>query len=177
MAVDMRNNEAGRFLTLLGQTSAGKTMLARLLSRFWLRLPRRTYRDGREPPSHYARIDWPRHDWRQISEDRDAEMMFIDEIGRGERGAKGADWSRLMDLLNYRQERRLWTVITANLTFREIQAVDPAIASRLRRNEGIVLQAGSGVRPYEDRAPNAPHELPPTQEREPRSGTEGAIGG
>ena len=26
-------------------------------------------------------------------------------------------------------------------------------------------------------SPNAPHELPPTKEREPRSGTEGAIGG
>jgi hypothetical protein len=141
-AMDMRNHEPGRFLSLLGQTSAGKTMLARLLLRFWNR--------GLARP-HARLLDWPSHDWREVEAERDTPMLAIDEIGRGTRGGNGPEWTRLMDLLNHRQSRRLWTVLTSNLTYPEIQRQDPAIASRLRRNEGIVLQAGADVRPFEER--------------------------
>jgi len=151
MASSMIAKEPGYSLSLLGQTGSGKTMLAKLLTRFWNRcVPRKTY-EGREPPSHYSRISWPDHDWREL--ERDAEMVMVDEVGRGERGKNGAEWSRFLDFFNFRVERRLWTVITSNLTWDEIRKADPAIASRMRRSGGVVLQAGAGVRPFEDRKP------------------------
>lgn len=146
-ASDMLHKEPGRMMSIVGQTSSGKTMLAKLLRKFWNRCA-----PPRNNGFHHASfITWPNHDWHDLDNERDAPMIVLDEVGRGERGKNGTDWGRLIDFINFRQERRLWTVITSNLSFHEIEDEDPAIASRLRRYDGVVLQAGTGVRPFEKR--------------------------
>lgn len=150
MASDMRENEEGWCLSLMGQTSTGKTMIGNRLLSFAKNLaackPR--YYVG-EPPPAPSKIYWPKHVWSQVEELTFATFLFVDEIARGDRG--GAEWRRLMDLLTMRVERRLFTVITSNLTFEELRKIDPSVASRLRRNGGVVIQAGGAVRPFEDR--------------------------
>lgn len=143
MACNMATKgERGYSLSILGATSAGKTMLAKLLRSFWNRGLAR---------EHCSIVNWPTHDWQDLETERSAPCIAIDELGRGERGKNGGEWSRFLDFFNFRQERGLWTIVTCNLTWDEIRTIDPAIASRLRRNGGVVLQAGAGVRPFEDR--------------------------
>lgn len=137
MAADMRDRKPGWTLSLIGQTSCGKTFLALLLLRFWNR--------------HLARpiarkLDWQSHDWRQVEDEKDSPFLVLDEIGRAR-----PEWPRFMELLNYRIERRLFTVLTSNLTYDEIKSADPSIASRLRRNNGRAIQFPGSHRPFEDR--------------------------
>lgn len=152
MVADMRDNEAGWPLTFLGQTASGKTMLGRAVLRYARNLavvkPTR-YTSRQEPPPGPSVIYWPQHDWREVDELTSATFLLLDEIGRGERGGK--EWQRLMDLLNFRIERRLFTVVTANLTWAELKSIDAAIASRLQRNGGKVFQSGAAIRPFEER--------------------------
>lgn len=151
MAARMRHHDPGYSLAFLGQTSSGKTMLAKLIRRFW------NHKVSPKPgvsEIHFAHfINWPSHDWRDVDDERSSPCVIVDEVGRGERGKNGAEWTRFLDFFNFRQERSLWTVLTSNLTWDEIKAVDPAMASRLRRHNGVIMQAGSKVRPFEDRKP------------------------
>lgn len=152
-AWEMANHREGYSLAFLGQTSSGKTMIARLIRRYWntMVLPKETSTGQMAVAHHCAKISWPSHDWNDLEDERSAACVMIDELGRGERGKDGQAWGRFLEFFNFRQERKLWTIVTCNLRYDEIRAVDPAIASRLRRNRGIVIQAGDNVRPFEDR--------------------------
>ncbi len=146
MAADMKAAAPGWMLTFLGQTSSGKTMLGKCLLRFSLKLAAlRPALYTAEPPHGPAEIYWPDHDWQEVRALKTATFLLVDEVGRGR------EPQRLMDLVNYRLERRLYTVLTSNQTYRELKASDAALASRLRRNGGRVLASGADIRPFEDR--------------------------
>ncbi len=151
LAADYRDGRPGWFLSFMGQTSVGKTLLARALYRYAAgrevsHPPRYA---GGEPPPGPVKIYWPDHDWRQVEEAKTATFVMVDDFGRGGRG--DTEWRRFFDLLSARLEHRLFTVITMNLTLAELKKVDTALASRLRRDGGRVFQCGPDVRPFEDR--------------------------
>lgn len=149
MARDIKARAPGWTLTLTGQTSTGKTMLGKRLLRFARIVESITparYESGREPPPGPSEIYWPDHDWTEVRDLKGATFLLIDDAARGRDTRQ-----RLMDVLNFRVERRLFTVVTANLTFDEWEKLDAAIASRLRRAGGRVLQTGATIRPFESR--------------------------
>lgn len=151
VAAKMAAGERGHVFALLGQTTVGKTMLMRLLLRFWRKLPPRRYGSGEVPQFHFPSfIAWPSHDWRQVEEERLTPFVVLDEIGRGRNGSS-LDRDRLIDFLSVRESRGLWTGVTANLTFDELRGIDAALAERLRRNGGICIQALADVKPFTDR--------------------------
>ena len=149
IAAKMAARARGHVFALLGQTTVGKTMLMRLLLKFWRAMPPLTYRSGEVPQFHTPRfISWPSHDWRIVEDERLTPFVVLDEIGRGGRSASGADRDRLIEFLSVRESRGLWTGVTANLTFDELREMDAALAERLRRNGSIAIQALSDVQPF-----------------------------
>lgn len=157
MAAALRAHEHGWSLLFTGQTSVGKTWLGKALRRYAglieVHFPRRY--DGIEPPPGPGTIYWPRHTWQEVDEKQDAVFLFIDEYGRAERGKaeqQRIEAQRFMDVINHRLERRLFTVVTSNLGFADIERDNPALASRFQRNGGRIFQADPAkVRPFEKR--------------------------
>jgi len=151
VAAKMVAGWTGHVFALLGQTSVGKTFLMRLLWRFFLRsVPYANY-PGTEPPSHAGWINWPKHHWQELDDHETTRFLVIDEIGRGKRATTSSDWDDLVALLSIREHAKLWTGVTANLTFEQIRKIDAALAERLRRNGGVCIQALGDVRPYDTR--------------------------
>lgn len=146
----MAADQQGHAVSFIGQTTVGKTMLARIILNFWnLRVsPRRYSRPDLTSFHSGCFISWPSHDWKELETERAAPCMVIDEVGRGAR-----DQSRLIELISYRENRRLWTIITSNLIFDEIATWDRALAERLRRNGSRCLEAPACVRPFTVRRP------------------------
>lgn len=156
MAAALKAHDHGWSLLFTGQTSVGKTWLAKALHRYArlidTHFPRRY--DG-EPPPGPGLIYWPRHSWQQVEEQMDATFLHIDEYGRAERAKadqQRIEAQRFMDLINHRLERRLFTVVTSNLGFADIERDSPALASRFQRRGGRIFQADPAkVRPFEKR--------------------------
>jgi DNA replication protein DnaC len=155
MAAAIRARDPGWSILFTGQTSVGKTMLAKALLNYArnVELCEPVNYTG-EPPPGPCMIYWPKHTWEEVRDKEDATFLFIDEAGRAERAKseqQRIEAQRFMDLINFRLERRLFTVVTSNMTFAEIEAGGPALASRFRRNNGRVFQTLPAVRPFEKR--------------------------
>jgi DNA replication protein DnaC len=155
MAAAIRAREPGWSILFTGQTSVGKTMLAKALLHYALNVDLcEPVNYTGEPPPGPSMIYWPNHTWQEVEDKSAATFLFIDEAGRAERAKaeqQRIEHQRFMDLINFRLERRLFTVVTSNLTFAEIEAAGAALASRFRRNAGRVFQTLPAVRPFEKR--------------------------
>lgn len=117
----------GRWLSLLGTSGAGKTMLAREIMhqtqgrfRAWTRV-----------------ITWTREGDHRMFEDLMREpVVCIDDVG----GEYATDYSRakLYEFLSERE--KMWTVITANLSLEQVgNMLDARIASRMIRHGSVVV--------------------------------------
>ena len=125
---DYKANRAPRWLSLLGTSGAGKTMLARIIKqqirgefRKWATV-----------------IKWTREGDHRMFEDLAASRrcVVIDDIG----SEYGTDYSRakLYEFLGNREGK--WTIITANLSLAQIGAnLDTRIASRMLRGKSSVV--------------------------------------
>lgn len=138
----------GHVVSFIGQTTVGKTMLARLILKFWnSKIAPRQYSRPNLTTFHVGTfISWPSHDWKALEDERGTPCMVLDEIGRGNR-----DQSRLIELVSYRESRKLWTIVTSNMSFKEIAEWDRALAERLRRNGSRCLEAPGFVKPFTER--------------------------
>ena len=154
IAADMvMDNENGYMISLIGQTSVGKTLLMKCLRRFWnYHVPPKPYTSRAD--FHLATwTDWASHKWEAVEDAKSARCLFLDEVGRGrQRDANGLD--RLIDLLSYRENRGLWTGLTAQLSHKEFMELDPALGERLRRGRNVCFQAGNSIRPFHRRGGN-----------------------
>jgi DNA replication protein DnaC len=118
-----------RWLTLLGKSGVGKTLLCRLLI---LKLGGAFY------PWHRV-ANWLREGEYRIFEDicRDRRIVCIDDIGSEYR----TDFlmSKLYELLSERDKR--WTLLTGNLSLEAIgEQLDRRISSRMIRHGNIVVE-------------------------------------
>jgi DNA replication protein DnaC len=153
---DIRNNRTPRWLSLLGTSGAGKTMLAKLIHRFYQR-------------EKHLEIDWPATErtretaprvirWRggflnwgnavnnrMLKGDYDfledvAEFSFfaLDDIAAEYEKHRALSASKLYGVLESRLKK--WTVLTANLSLEQIgEALDARIASRMIRHGSVVV--------------------------------------
>lgn len=139
------------WLTLSGHSGVGKTMLAKTVyrqfmdqNRFELKFDRLRNRTYGNTGGFYC--------WRSccssfragayelIEDICDEWFVILDDVG-SERDPTGFIASALDQILNARQHK--WTLITTNLSLREIANIDARISSRMLRNNGVVLEVNS----------------------------------
>lgn len=158
-ADDMLNDRDPRWLSLLGTSGAGKTMLARIIWRLFrdtkhreINWPatRRTQTEatprGRVILHRGGFINWGnainnrmlRGDYEFLEDLRDYSFFALDDIASEYDRHRELSASKLYNVLEARLGK--WTVITANLSLEQIgTSLDTRIASRMLRDGGTVI--------------------------------------
>lgn len=138
-----------RWLTLLGKSGVGKTMLARCINRFFqnrmeallldeIRPHERSYRRGGLKLWGSVVGDMLDGDFSGLRDLKDDWFVCLDDIGAEYDRCRELSVSKLYDVLSARTNR--FTVITANLTLDEVnRKMDARIASRLLRHGSVVV--------------------------------------
>lgn len=141
---DIQAGSKPRFLSLLGTSGVGKTLLAKYIWR-WFDTAGRFYKE----PSTGAALTRSGQfcDWRRLVESRDYSrtmdlcddyFVVLDDIA-AKRDRYG-EWTDKLDTILAQRSERKWTVITANLSLQAISdQLDARIASRLIRNGSMVV--------------------------------------
>jgi len=151
MAAAMFRHAPGYCLALLGQTTVGKSMISRKLKEWWNLTARFA---GNQVWKYEAAtwIDWPNHTFQQVEDaTRTNGLLILDEVGRGRvsAAASAAATDRLIDLLSIRENRSLFTVVTANWSAADVP--DGALLERFRRNGSRCIEAPAKLRPFSRR--------------------------
>lgn len=145
-----RLNHKPRWLSLLGSSGAGKTMLAKIvLSEARAFAQRSPYVIQTAIEQRVRRVKfgtWPKMakrlrqgDYDIMDEFKTAWLAIVDDIGAEHDAKSGFIPAELYDLLNERLGR--WTLFTSNLSMDEIaEQIDGRIASRLRRDGSTVVE-------------------------------------
>lgn len=135
-----RDGAAPRWLTYLGTSGSGKTHLCK---RLW---------EHAKKESDWSRCEyipqvvyWPQFvqelragkAWERRSDMQRWPVLFLDDIG-AERDASGFAAEELHTLLGCRMGR--WTLVTANTTMPKLASLDQRIASRVIRDNNVLVQ-------------------------------------
>lgn len=144
------SNSPARWLSLIGPSGTGKTMLSRLVVKFFMRnLSHLTDENRSDATARFVRngglLSWPRCiEWmldgdfgfhRQACDDW---LLVLDDIGAENSKLADLSLSKLYTILTARQDK--WTILTCNYTMDQIaERLDPRIASRLIRHGGVVV--------------------------------------
>lgn len=156
---DMLNARHPYWLSLLGTSGAGKTMLAKMIWRQfrttldreidWPSMERTqgpSCPHGRIIRYHGGYINWGdainnrmlRGDFDFLEDMRDYSFFVIDDIASEHERHRELSASKLYNVLEARLGK--WTVLTANLSLEQIGTnLDTRIASRMLRNESVVV--------------------------------------
>lgn len=153
---DMRYGEPPRWLSLLGSSGAGKTMLAKWIKQIFKRdldwkINEAATRLTQTPDQPHRRIiryrgeysSWARiarllrdGEYRILDDLCNVSFLVVDDIG-AEHGTEFIN-SKLYELCSRRENK--WTVFTANLSLSDIeQRIDARIASRMIRHGSVVV--------------------------------------
>jgi hypothetical protein len=140
------------WLSLVGSSGTGKTLLARMISGCFLRNIEGLRDENRGVPGdRYSRmggfISWPVCVERMLEGDygftrqcKEDWFLALDDVGAENEKLRELGTSKLFSILNERQHK--FTVLTCNYGLSEIaQRMDPRIASRLIRHGGVVMDA------------------------------------
>lgn len=148
---DMLNDREPRWLSLLGTSGAGKTMLSRLI---YAEFKQRKHAEINERASSSIRIvryrggfmNWGKAindrmlkgEFDFLDDMRDYIFFVIDDIASEHERHRELSASKLYNVLESRM--RKWTIITANLSLDQIGSkLDTRIASRMLRNGSAVI--------------------------------------
>jgi DNA replication protein DnaC len=156
---DMLTLRTPRWLSLLGTSGAGKTMLAKLTWRAFrdqmhmaMEWPRtKASQTPSNPHGRFYRhrggfINWGdainnrmlKGDYDFLEDMREYSFFAIDDIASEYEKHRGLSASKLYNVFEARLKK--WTVITANLSLDQIgETLDARIASRMIRNNGVVV--------------------------------------
>jgi DNA replication protein DnaC len=156
---DIANNRTPRWLSLLGTSGAGKTMLAKIIARYFRQTKhmqidwdatRRTQTEstprGRIIRDRGGFINWGdainnrmlRGDYDFLEDMREYSFFAIDDIASEYERHRALSASKLYNVFEARL--RKWTVVTANLSLEQIgETLDARIASRMMRDNGVVV--------------------------------------
>lgn len=145
--------EPARWLSLLGPSGTGKTMLAKIISRFFRQrmdcvfglndehqssAERKIMRRGGFKAWSNVMQDLLDGDYSGIRDLRDDWFVCLDDIGAEYVRNRELSVSKLYEILSARNGK--FTVITANLSLQEVNTkMDARIASRLLRDGNVVV--------------------------------------
>lgn len=153
--------EPAYWLTLLGSSGTGKTMLARRISRFFSKYldclvdecsgrNERWIRKGGFKSWPDAVAEMISGDYSGIKQLRDDWFICLDDIAAENSRVRELSASKLYEVLNARRGR--FTVITANCSLAEISdRLDARISSRLLRDKSPVIEFPKEVPDFSDR--------------------------
>lgn len=144
LALSFLKDEEKHWFALLGQTGAGKTLLCSAVANCLLKL-------GVEV--RYCVWGLITKDLKQdtfaatgtrelLPELQRVPVLYIDDLFKGKVGEQ--DVSLMFDLLNYRYNAKLTTLITSELMIGELADIDTAIAGRIRERCGKYLFQATG---------------------------------
>lgn len=141
------------WLTLLGPSGIGKTLILQQLYRFlanrtelW---PIQTRSDGSEREARCAHIvpGEDLDDHRAPSDFGRYDLIYLEDYGATSgKGSGAVTLDRSTELLMCRPGR--WTIIDANLGFAEFGEIAPRLASRLVRDGSILLELPKAIPDY-----------------------------
>jgi len=151
-------NVPAYWLSLVGSSGTGKTMLARMITSCFLRYIEGLRDENRGVEGdRYSRMggfmSWPRCVERMLEGDfgftrqcKQDWFLALDDVGAENEKLRELGTSKLFAILNERQHK--FTVLTCNYGLAEIaQRMDPRIASRLLRHGGTVVDS-TGIQDY-----------------------------
>lgn len=147
-------NPLGYWLSLLGQSGAGKTMVARKILDRWKQQSNRYVVMGAIGETHLCRdgrfIPWEKHIGRMrdgehnisacVQDIWDLPFCVLDDIGTL-RDKTGFVADQLHQILSGRLDKP--TVITSNMTLDQLGAVDVRISNRIIRGENRVVNVAT----------------------------------
>lgn len=139
------------WLTFLGSSGAGKTMLVKLIASFFAkrldgRLVPSLSSDKRHVRANGGMLQWYRcmdamigdHDYGFMAQAREDWLVAIDDVGVEYKAHRDMSASKLYDILTSRDGK--WSIFTANLSVAQIgELLDMRIASRLLRHGAVVV--------------------------------------
>lgn len=139
-----------RWLSFVGPSGTGKTLLSRLVVRFFLRNLTHLPDENRSGPTgRFLRngglLSWPKciewmldGDFGFHYQACDDWLLVLDDVGAENSRLADLSLSKLYTILTARQDK--WTILTCNYTMDQIaERLDPRIASRLIRHGGVVV--------------------------------------
>ena len=129
--------EGGKgWLAMLGQTGCGKTHLCSAAANQLLNMGRKVvYMLWTTDARQLKRLSMEEVYDRMFDRFRKADVLYIDDLFKGK--ITDADVQLCYDLLNFRyNDSRLTTILSSELSLEQIQAVDGAIAGRIRERCG-----------------------------------------
>lgn len=129
--------EGGKeWLAMLGQTGCGKTHLCSAAANQLLNMGRKVvYMLWTTDARQLKRLSMEEGYDRMFDRFRKADVLYIDDLFKGK--ITDADVQLCYDLLNFRyNDSRLTTILSSELSLEQIQAVDGAIAGRIRERCG-----------------------------------------
>jgi len=146
------------WLSLVGSSGTGKTMLSRMITSVFLRHIEGLRDEHRGTPGdRYSRMggfmSWPLCVERMLEGDfgftrqcKEDWFLVLDDIGAENEKIRELSTSKLFAILNERQHK--FTVLTCNYGLADIaKRMDPRIASRLLRHGGSVVDS-TGVKDF-----------------------------
>ena len=139
-AIEYKNNARPRWITIVGNTGVGKTHCAR---RLWNFLSARE--DWREAEFCHGEIYWPKFvselragdAFDKLRDMMDWPVLFLDDIG-AERDVTGFSSEQLNTLIGCRADK--WTILTSNLSLKQLAEIDPRISDRIIRKPNIYIE-------------------------------------
>jgi DNA replication protein DnaC len=156
---DILNDRTPRWLSLLGTSGAGKTMLAKIIAAVFrdskhMQINWPATKATQTPSTPHGRfiryrgglINWGnainnrmlKGEYDFLEDMRDYHFFAIDDIASEYERHRGLSASKLYNVFEARLKK--WTVITANLSLEQIGTVlDARIASRMIRDGGAVV--------------------------------------
>lgn len=137
MAIDYLNTIANgdrKWFFIGGQSGAGKTHICTAIANRFLKKNYNLRYMSWVQDIRQMKMDF--NDNNKINEFKTCEILYIDDLFKGSDNPSSYDKSLAFEIINYRENNRLITIISSEMTSFKLKNIDEAIYSRIKLNAG-----------------------------------------